>query len=222
MKSSNGPIEKGVQRDDDVHPSPATRRVASRPDPTGDGRDSLRLRRRPTTMSLAAIFVFVLVFALQLLDGYLDLAKKRGSQSEEQIKLRLEIKQLLTEANQLSTPSTFAQAAKLKRLAVAKEKELGKIQEQDTKGTQSLYDKYGKFMLVTKVLIYALLVLWFWSTPVTTVPQHLLQPFGKMFSLRGVDSATGHVVVGILPWLFLTSRVSKLLCQKFSFVLLRP
>ncbi|CAN6175235.1 unnamed protein product [Urochloa humidicola] len=146
-------------------------------------------------MSLGAIFVFLIVSALQLVDRYLDLARKRGSQSEEQIKLRDEIKQLLKEANQLSTPSTFAQAAKLKRLAAAKEKELAKIQEQNTKETQSLYDKYRKFLLVAKVLIYGVLVLWFWSTPVTTVPRHLLQPFGKMFSWRGVDSATGHIVV---------------------------
>ncbi|CAN6198813.1 unnamed protein product [Urochloa humidicola] len=173
-------------------------------------------------MSLGAIFVFLIVSTLQLVDRYLDLARKRGSQSEEQIKLRDEIKQLLKEANQLSTPSTFAQAAKLKRLAAAKEKELAKIQEQNTKEMQSLYDKYRKFMLVAKVLIYGVLILWFWSTPVTTVPRHLLQPFGKMFSWRGVDSATGHIVVGILPWMFLTSRVSKLLCEKFSFVLLRP
>ncbi|CAN6167905.1 unnamed protein product, partial [Urochloa humidicola] len=199
------------------------RRVVLTPDPAGDGRDSIHLRsRRPTTMSLGAIFVFLIVSALQLVDRYLDLARKRGSQSEEQIKLRDEIKQLLKEANQLSTPSTFAQAAKLKRLAAAKEKELAKIQEQNTKETQSLYDKYRKFLLVAKVLIYGVLVLWFWSTPVTTVPRHLLQPFGKMFSWRGVDSATGHIVVGILPWMFLTSRVSKLLCEKFSFVLLRP
>ncbi|CAN6225362.1 unnamed protein product [Urochloa humidicola] len=173
-------------------------------------------------MSLGAIFVFLIVSALQLVDRYLDLARKRGSQSEEQIKLRDEIKQLLKEANQLSTPSTFAQAAKLKRLAAAKEKELAKVQERNTKETQSLYDKYRKILLVAKVLIYGVLVLWFWSTPVTTVPRHLLQPFGKMFSWRGVDSATGRIVVGILPWMFLTSRVSKLLCEKFSFVLLRP
>jgi len=134
-------------------------------------------------MALAAIFVFLIVSALQLVNRYLDLAKKRGSQSDEQIKLRLEIKQLLNEANQLSTPSTFAQAVKLKRLAVAKEKELTKIQEQDTKGNQSLYDKYGKILLVTKVLIYALLVVWFWSTPVTTVPRHLLHPFGMLMPL---------------------------------------
>jgi large-conductance mechanosensitive channel len=54
-------------------------------------------------MALAAIFVFLIVSALQLVDRYLDLAKKRGSQSDEQIKLRLEIKQLLKEANELST-----------------------------------------------------------------------------------------------------------------------
>ncbi|KAF8759341.1 hypothetical protein HU200_010382 [Digitaria exilis] len=195
---------------------------ASRPDRRRERRACAPRRRRPTTMSLAAFFVFLVVSAPQLVDRYLDLARKRGSQSDEQIKLRLEIKELLKEANQLSTPSTFAQAAKLKRLAAAKEKELAKIQEQDTKGKQSLYDKHRKILLVTKVIIYALLVLWFWSTPVTTVPGHLLQPFGKMLSWRGVDSATGHVVVGIIPWLFLTSRVSKLLCQKFSFVLLRP
>ncbi|ONM57125.1 hypothetical protein ZEAMMB73_Zm00001d021436 [Zea mays] len=184
-------------------------------------------------MSLAAIFVFLIVSALQLLYRYLDLARKSGGLSDEQIKVRLEIKQLLKEADQLSTPSTFAQAAKLKRLAAAKEKELAKIpegpvflemlvQEHDLKGKQSLYDKYTKFLLVTKVIIYAVLVLCFWSTPVTAVPQHLLQPFGKMFSWRGVDTATGNVVVGILPWLFLTSRVSKMLCQKLGFVLVRP
>ncbi|NP_001144064.1 uncharacterized protein LOC100276891 precursor [Zea mays] len=173
-------------------------------------------------MSLAAIFVFLLVSALQLLDRYLDLARKSGGLSDEQIKVRLEIKQLLKEADQLSTPSTFAQAAKLKRLAAAKEKELAKMQEHDLKGKQSLYDKYTKFLSVTKVIIYAVLVLCFWSTPVTAVPQHLLQPFGKMFSWRCVDTATGNVVVGILPWLFLTSRVSKMLCQKLGFVLVRP
>uniref|UniRef100_A0A453R1W1 Uncharacterized protein n=2 Tax=Aegilops tauschii TaxID=37682 RepID=A0A453R1W1_AEGTS len=37
-----------------------------------------------------------------------------------------------------------------------------------------------------------------------------------MFSWKGVDAATGRVVVGIIPWLFLTSRVSKLLSQKLA------
>ncbi|TVU12207.1 hypothetical protein EJB05_45840, partial [Eragrostis curvula] len=179
-------------------------------------------RGGPATMSLAAIFVFLLVSALQMLDSVLDLLRKRGAITVDQLKLRAEIAQLLKEASALSTPSTFAQAAKLKRLAAAKERELSKVQELNIKGKQSLYDQYGRVLLITKVLIYGLLILWFWSIPVTTVPQHLLQPFGRMFSWRGVDAATGRVVVGILPWLFLTSRVSKLLSQKLAPIFLHP
>ncbi|XP_062233386.1 protein GET1-like isoform X1 [Phragmites australis] len=173
-------------------------------------------------MSPAALFVFLLVSALQMLDRVLDLARKRGSFSDDQLKLRMEITQLLKEASALSTPSTFAQAAKLKRLAAAKEKDMAKLQELNIKGKQSLYDQYGRVLLITKVLIYGVLIMWFWSTPVTTVPQHLLQPFGRMFSWRGVDAATGRVVVGILPWLFLTSRVSNLLSQKLAPIFLHP
>ncbi|GJN00658.1 hypothetical protein PR202_ga17854 [Eleusine coracana subsp. coracana] len=77
-------------------------------------------------MSLAAIFVFLLVSALQTLDSVLDLARKREGITGDELKLRVEITQLLKEATALSTPSTFAQAAKLKRLAAAKEKELAK------------------------------------------------------------------------------------------------
>ncbi|XP_062228447.1 protein GET1-like [Phragmites australis] len=173
-------------------------------------------------MSLTAVFVFLLVSALQMLDGVLDLARKRGSFTDEHLKLRLEITQLLKDASALSTPSTFAQAAKLRRLAAAKEKELAKIQVLNIKGNQSLYDQYGRVLLITKVLIYGVLILWFWRTSVTTVPQHLLQPFGRMFSWRGVDAATGRVVVGILPWLFLTFPVSKLLSQKLAPIFLHP
>ncbi|CAL5044032.1 unnamed protein product [Urochloa decumbens] len=173
-------------------------------------------------MSLAAIFTFLLVSALQMLEGVLDLARRRGSISDEQLKLRMEITQILKEASTLSTPSTFAQAAKLKRLAAAKEKELAKMQDLNIKGKQSLYEQYGKVLLITKVLIYGALILWFWSSPVTTVPKHLLQPFGRLFSWRGVDAATGRAVVGILPWLFLTSHVSKLLSEKLAPIFLHP
>jgi hypothetical protein len=54
------------------------------------------------------------------------------------------------------------------------------VQQQDIKGKQSLYNQYGRVMLFSKVLIYGLLILWFWSAPVTTVPKHLLQPFGML------------------------------------------
>uniref|UniRef100_A0A0E0L8Z2 Uncharacterized protein n=1 Tax=Oryza punctata TaxID=4537 RepID=A0A0E0L8Z2_ORYPU len=121
----------------------------------------------PATMSLAATFVFLLVSALQMLDHVLDLVKKRGSITDDQLKLRLEITQILKEASALSTPSTFAQAAKLKRLAAAKEKELAKLQQQDIKGKQSLYNQYGRVLLFAKdgcfpgeVLMLLQAVLW--------------------------------------------------------------
>ncbi|AQL01342.1 hypothetical protein ZEAMMB73_Zm00001d045024 [Zea mays] len=173
-------------------------------------------------MSPSAIFVFLLVSAVHMLECILDLKRRRGSISDDQLRLRVEITQLLKEASALSTPSTFAQAAKLKRLAGAKEKELAKMQDVDIRGKQSLYEKYRKVLLAAKVVVYGVLVLWFWSTPVTTVPKHLLQPFGRMFSWRGVDASTGRVVVGILPWLFLTSRVSKLLSEKLAPIFLHP
>ncbi|KAJ1258434.1 hypothetical protein BS78_10G074600 [Paspalum vaginatum] len=150
-------------------------------------------------MSLSAIFVFLLVSALQMLDGVLDLARKRGSISDDQLRLRQEISQLLKEASALSTPSTYAQAAKLKRMAAAKEKQQAKMQELNIRGKQSLYDQYGKALLITRVVIYGVLILWFWSTPVTTVPKHILQPFGRIFSWRGVDATTGRVVVEDIP-----------------------
>ncbi|PWZ07766.1 hypothetical protein Zm00014a_028175 [Zea mays] len=113
-------------------------------------------------MSPSAIFVFLLVSAVHMLECILDLKRRvgancqenpalsflslslvpdnsfgekcfdfgwidvRGSISDDQLRLRVEITQLLKEASALSTPSTFAQAAKLKRLAGAKEKELAK------------------------------------------------------------------------------------------------
>ncbi|CAD6337339.1 unnamed protein product [Miscanthus lutarioriparius] len=101
-------------------------------------------------MSPSAIFVFLLVSALHMLECILDLVKRRGSISDEQLKLRVQITELLKEASALSTPSTFAQAAKLKRLAGAKEKELAKMQELNIKGKQSLYEQYGKALLATK------------------------------------------------------------------------
>ncbi|GJN29380.1 hypothetical protein PR202_gb17603 [Eleusine coracana subsp. coracana] len=131
--SSHTPTEEGRRRPLDRTNQPPPHRAAA-----------------PATMSLAAIFVCLLVSALLTLDSVLDLARKRGGITGDELKLRMEITQLLKEATALSTPSTFAQAAKLKRLAAAKEKELAKIQELSVKGKQSLYDKYGKVLLITK------------------------------------------------------------------------
>ncbi|XP_073011501.1 protein GET1 isoform X1 [Typha latifolia] len=163
---------------------------------------------------LSPLSIFLLVAALHLLDRLLEFVKKRGSRSGEQRRLREEINKLLKEASSLSTPSTFAQAAKLRRLAAAKEKELVRNQEENNK--EKSYDSYARVLMISKVLIYAGLIWLFWSIPVAAVPQHLLQPFGKIFSWRAGDATSGQVMVGIIPWLVLTSRTSKFLCEKLS------
>uniref|UniRef100_K7MGR1 Uncharacterized protein n=1 Tax=Glycine max TaxID=3847 RepID=K7MGR1_SOYBN len=103
--------------------------------------------------SLAAPFIFFVVLTFQFASNWIDhsrscmLLLQSGSNEEKETKLRVEIKELLKEASSLSQPSTFAQAAKLKRLAAAKERELAKC--------QSLHDKdndlYSKVLLISKV-----------------------------------------------------------------------
>ncbi|KAJ3692878.1 hypothetical protein LUZ60_011973 [Juncus effusus] len=166
-------------------------------------------------MAFWPVFVFLVVTGFQLASRYLELLFKKGSTNEEQAKLRQEINQLLKEASSLSTPSTFAQAAMLRRKANTKEKELNKMQEENEKVKRSFHEQYTGLIKASKVVIYGALICWFWSSPVASVPKNLLQPFGWLFSFRaGRNAATGQITVGIIPWLVLTSRVSKFLCQK--------
>ncbi|QCD82159.1 heterogeneous nuclear ribonucleoprotein F/H [Vigna unguiculata] len=105
---------------------------------------------------------------------------KGGSDKEEKAKLHREIKELLKEANSLSQPSTFAQGAKLKRKAAAKEKELAKFQNLNDKDSAL----YSRFLLISKVLTYLIFLMWFWSVPVASISQQLVQPFGRLLSWR--------------------------------------
>ncbi|GAA0142317.1 ribosomal protein [Lithospermum erythrorhizon] len=164
--------------------------------------------------SLAAPVLFVLVVLLQFTSRYLELYKKKGSNSAEETNLREEIKQLLKEASSFSQPSTFAQAAKLKRMAIAKEKELAKYQEMHGKDVKSSYDSYSKGLTILKAIIYLLLILWFWRIPVAAIPGLLVQPFGKFLSWRAGGTINDNVMVGIIPWLIISTRVSRFICRK--------
>lgn len=76
--------------------------------------------------SVAAPMIFFIVVAVQYLSRYVEINMSRVSVNAGELQLRAEIKQLLKEANAMSQPSTFAQAAKLRRMAAAKEQELVK------------------------------------------------------------------------------------------------
>ncbi|KAJ6682340.1 hypothetical protein OIU74_020561 [Salix koriyanagi] len=101
--------------------------------------------------SLAAPLIFFIVVAFQFVSQYLHKLNK-GSKSATEIQLRAEIKQLLKEASTLSQPSTFAQAAKLRRLAAAKEKELVNYKEVHDKEMKLSSDSYPKVLFISKVL----------------------------------------------------------------------
>ncbi|KAL5557400.1 hypothetical protein UlMin_039636 [Ulmus minor] len=167
--------------------------------------------------SLAAPLIFTIVVVFQYLSLWLQHLKKKGLKSSTEIQLRGEIQQLLKEASTLSQPSTFAQAAKLRRLAAAKEKELADYQESHKKEIKASSDLYLKALFISKVLTYLVLVCWFWRVPVATIEQQLVQPFGKVLSWRGGGILNGNVMVGIIPWLLLSTRVSKVVCRLFKF-----
>ncbi|PWA87442.1 hypothetical protein CTI12_AA130980 [Artemisia annua] len=129
--------------------------------------------------SLNAPLIFILVFIFQLFDKHLSLMKKRAAMSGKDAQLRAEIKQLLKEAAALSEPSTFAQSAKLRRMAAAKERELAKSQESASKDIKTLLILYGKLLMISKVVLYLALIVWFWRVPVAAISKELVQPFGN-------------------------------------------
>ncbi|GAB4848385.1 hypothetical protein Ancab_003080 [Ancistrocladus abbreviatus] len=164
--------------------------------------------------SLAAPTIFIIVAIMQFLPIYFEQKIKKGTLSEAEIKLRGEIRELLKEASALSQPSTFAQAAKLRRKAAAKEKELARNQELQTREVNSSYGIYMKAMLPLKMLTYLVLTIWFWGSPVSAISKELVQPFGKVLSWKAGVTSEDKVMVGIIPWLILSTRVSKLICHK--------
>ncbi|KAF3634908.1 hypothetical protein CQW23_04858 [Capsicum baccatum] len=164
--------------------------------------------------SVAAPMIFIMVVAFQLLSRHFEINKKKGSTNSEDMQLRAEIKQLLKEAGAFSQPSTFAQAAKLRRLATAKEKELAKNQEMRSKEAKLSHDAYTKGLTILQVLMYFLLIIWFWRIPVASISKQLVQPFGKMLSWRAGGPANDNVMVGIIPWLILSTRVGKSISRR--------
>ncbi|XVF62293.1 hypothetical protein PTKIN_Ptkin08bG0205800 [Pterospermum kingtungense] len=117
--------------------------------------------------SLAAPLIFFTVIVFQYATKRLQDLKKGASETDKEIQLREEIKQLLKQAVSFSQPSTFAQAAKLRRLAAAKEKELANYH----------YSPGGNLLV--------------WRLPVASVSQQLVQPFELIRSLHVYRSENG-------------------------------
>ncbi|KAL8266019.1 hypothetical protein R6Q59_003363 [Mikania micrantha] len=166
------------------------------------------------TKSLVAPIIFIFIFTLQLLDKYLAHLKTKASVSENDAQLRAEIKQLLKEAAALSEPSTFAQSAKLRRMAAAKERELAKSQESASKEIKTSVNLFEKALMISKILTYLICIVCFWRSPVAAISKELVQPFGRFLSWKSGGFVNDSVMVGVIPWLILSNRVGKYFCNK--------
>ncbi|KAK7406930.1 hypothetical protein VNO78_08566 [Psophocarpus tetragonolobus] len=162
--------------------------------------------------SLAAPLIFLIVAAFQFAYYRLDHVKKSGSDRQKEIQLRAEIKQLLKESGSMSQPSTFAQAAKLKRLAVSKERELSKYQNSSHKDNAL----YTKVLLILKYITYGVLIIWFWRVPVASISQQLVQPFGSLLSWKTRGAENNYVTIGIISWLIVSARVCRFVRRAYS------
>ncbi|CAJ1930664.1 unnamed protein product [Sphenostylis stenocarpa] len=162
--------------------------------------------------SLAAPLIFLIVATFQFAYYCLDHISKSESERKKEAQLRAEIKQLLKEASLMSQPSTFAQAAKLKRLATAKEKELSKYQNSSHKDNTV----YTKVLLIFKYLTYGVLLIWFWRVPVASVSQQLVQPFGRLLSWKSGGVQNNSVQIGVISWLVVSARVCRFVRRAYS------
>ncbi|KAL4572608.1 hypothetical protein LXL04_019388 [Taraxacum kok-saghyz] len=163
--------------------------------------------------SFTAIYIFFIATAFQFCDKLLALKKRKASMSKRDLQLRIEIKRLLKEAASLSQPSTFAQAAKLRRTAAAKEKELAKSQESLTRDMKTSFGSYERLLMISKIVVYAALSLWLWGVPVATISKELVQPFGWFLSWTG-GSYGDNVMVGIVPWIIMSNKVGRYFVKK--------
>lgn len=165
----------------------------------------------------AAPLILVVVLSMHILFGYIQqyLSKlQKRMMNPEEVQVVQEIKRLLKEAKSLSTPSTFAQAAKLRRAAAAKEKELLHIKQKLSVEKSLSSQLHLMAPKILKACIYLGFAWWFWRVPIAVVSTQLLQPFGSALSLRVGGSKDCLVKIGIIPWLLLTTRVSVFVSHK--------
>lgn len=161
---------------------------------------------------MAPLLLFALLLALQIALRFLPSKGNKKRMSGQEAELVRQIKQLNREADALNTPATFAKSSKLRRAAVAKEKELALVKQSSGGGGGGgsgwLATKLS-LSLVIKVVVILGVGGWFRQTNVASVPASLLQPFGGMLAGKERDSDMVHVTV--VPWMVLSTTVASYL-----------
>ncbi|KAL3683833.1 hypothetical protein R1sor_001855 [Riccia sorocarpa] len=161
----------------------------------------------------AAAAIFAVLLVLHLFGEYFSRIVPIKPVIPRESELLKEIRELHRSADSFSTPSTFSKAAKLKRQATLKEKELAALRQDISGQTNWWFTLYSAAPKALKFTVYIILAQWFWRTSVATVPISFVQPFEFLVS-PDKKAAGGEVTVGIISWLILTSRVSKFITSK--------
>lgn len=158
-------------------------------------------------------FAFVLITRLASRLIALSLRAKKVQPAEHQ--LTMEIKDLLRQASSLSSPSTFAKATKLRRMAASKEKELTQLTHSLAKERRWSNSLQAVFPTALEVVACLSLGYWYWGCTISTMASQSIRPFDKALLWKTkISEDDKYVMIGIVPWLVLCTRVSLFLSKK--------
>ncbi|KAG0620072.1 hypothetical protein M758_4G187000 [Ceratodon purpureus] len=158
---------------------------------------------------MAPLLLFLLLLILQIVLRFLPSGGSKKRLSNQEAELVRQIKQLNREADALNTPATFAKSSKLRRAALAKEKELALIKQSSAGGDSNWLSKKLSLPLAIKAIVILGVGGWFRQINVASVPASLLQPFGGMLAVKERNSDM--VQVSIIPWMILSTTVASYL-----------
>eukprot|EP00873_Tetraselmis_striata_P038978 jgi/Tetstr1/459242/TSEL_000051.t1 len=114
-------------------------------------------------------------------------------------KLRAEAASLKHQAAALNTPATFSKCAKLERQALAREKEVERLEEQ--LGARAGAMRLARVVRALKALLWFGVTVWFWNRPLLYLPPGLLAPLGSLLASPHLKLWRGVGAVTALPWL---------------------
>jgi len=129
-------------------------------------------------MVLLLLAVTLVFFATDLLKAF-KVSKQAVRLQHKQHEFRANHAQLLREAAKLSNPATFAQSAKLQRMAIFQEKEADKVESQQV----ALQNHWlNKAIIPGKAIVCLAVVLWSWRDPVAYIDIADVSPLQRWLS----------------------------------------
>ena len=143
-----------------------------------------------------------------LTPGFIPLDVQVPNTLSFQADIQFEVANLKRQAKLLNNPDTFAQCAKLERKALALEKQLSRLQAQESTAKSNYLLRVPGVMRTGGLLCVFVLS---YRVPVAVaLRSEWVWPFGRSLAMgTGKPAITG--LIGLLPWAVLSHRSSKAL-----------